>query len=89
MIVTMISISNFCTWNNNHVEGCQEAHPNIFKSNGIVKDIATETAINYKQLEICCHLTKRNRNDTIRDLCIDNFILFFSSFEQAHIHLLF
>jgi hypothetical protein len=41
---------------NNHVEGfhsklnrlCQEAHPNIFKSIGIVKDIETETAINYK-----------------------------------------
>jgi hypothetical protein len=64
---------------NNHVEGfhsklnrlCQEAHPNIFKSIGIVKDIETETAINYKQLAIGCHSTKRNRIDTMRDINID------------------
>jgi hypothetical protein len=66
--------------NNNHVEGfhsklnrlCQVAHPNIFKSIGIVKDIETETEINYKQFAIGFHSTKRNRFDTMRDLDIDN-----------------
>jgi hypothetical protein len=44
---------------------CQEAHPNIFKSIGIVKDIETDTEINYKQLAIGFHSTKRNRIDTL------------------------
>ncbi len=52
---------------NNHVEGfhsklnkvCQEAHPNIWKSIGIIKDIETEKSINYKHLQFGCNSIKR------------------------------